>query len=509
MPRSISARVALTWSLLVLIVCIVGVVDSGLALSKLVRQDYDRAGQDLADFVALTAAEYLSNGKPEALVSLTENVQAGHLVVTDTEGRVIAGAPPEKLPLGREFRAAIASPEGRTLGYVRLWLGEPLEYPATAATGWALGAAPVLALGIYLAGKLARRTLQKPLTELAAACEQMSSGDFTTRPALKRSDELGALSRSLNAVCSHLVSLLAAVKAGAAELREGLDRLTVELEGAVRSGEHVASTLLKAREAFSAGVGALARCRERAEGLVSGLEAREAAVNRSRRLTADALRLMEEDAAAIGAILDRLEGCGSHLAEARQRQEDFLVRGRSWAAIVGELAALAEPLPSFVVEVALAAARTGREDLTRAAEDLNRNLREMQSALKALEGELSRMLEAGAVGERVLANGLEVLRELETYLGRARAPWQGLREALEEKQELESVGQKEERQFVQALRELAQEVERPLEDLGRFLEEELGETRLVTPDWEGVRAVIRKLTRSAERLYSLSVQYKT
>jgi two-component system sensor histidine kinase BaeS len=133
----------------------------------------------------------------------------------------------------------LKSEDGKTVGYLALVNGPSLtdtghiQFLEKQHTGLIWIALGILALSALISLLLSRRLLQ-PVQAFRTATRQLSSGDYTSRVKLQRSDELGALANDINALGESLQANEGARRQWVAdiahELRTPLSVLRSELE---------------------------------------------------------------------------------------------------------------------------------------------------------------------------------------------------------------------------------------------------------------------------------------
>jgi signal transduction histidine kinase len=218
-------RLGLATSLLVALVC------AGLswqlargALGDL-RANLVQHGRTVATALRHDAVPALRHGDLGALAELVERARVGADVlavrVFDPAGLLLAGAgvttgasadppgdtvnDPTEGPNGWEFGATIVDDDGTRLGSVSVLTSHtPLDelrrrivLTAVTLTGLFMLVGAFGALGVA-------RAMTHSLGDLARAAERIAAGDFATRVATERHDELGTLARSFNSMVESL-----------------------------------------------------------------------------------------------------------------------------------------------------------------------------------------------------------------------------------------------------------------------------------------------------------------
>lgn len=202
-----------------------------------------KAALQEAKIVAKFAAGYMEHGAGgamlEGLAELTTGDPLWFVYVTDAEGRVLAcadrsggavragmdtripltrltGQPVvERMPNGGSVLVDVTYPimvpcrdgdgAAAVAGYVRLGMNPErtiAEFDASADLVIGIGIAVVLAS--IPVGFMVVRRIVEPLNEMTAVAHRFSAGDLTARTQVRRSDEIGLLSSSLNEMADEI-----------------------------------------------------------------------------------------------------------------------------------------------------------------------------------------------------------------------------------------------------------------------------------------------------------------
>ena len=131
----------------------------------------------------------------------------------------------------QQVRTAEVVRDGKTLGHLRL----SMMWPHSPRSAQRLLAAIAIALSVVAVGSwLLSRMFVRPLERLAGAARRLGEGDLTARSGLQRSDEIGELAATFDAMAGRvqgLVTAQAELVAGVShELRTPLARIRVALD---------------------------------------------------------------------------------------------------------------------------------------------------------------------------------------------------------------------------------------------------------------------------------------
>ncbi|WP_294449497.1 cell wall metabolism sensor histidine kinase WalK [uncultured Gemmiger sp.] len=96
-------------------------------------------------------------------------------------------------------------------------------------TAWFVAAVAVLAAGAGAAGAVSR-SLTRPLTRLQSASSRIAAGDYTQRTRVDTDDEIGALSRSFDAMAGAVESRIAALDQNVRQQKDFIAAFTHEIK---------------------------------------------------------------------------------------------------------------------------------------------------------------------------------------------------------------------------------------------------------------------------------------
>jgi GAF domain-containing protein/HAMP domain-containing protein len=98
--------------------------------------------------------------------------------------------------------------------------------------------AVLLAVGVAL---LLVRGIAEPITELAAAAQQIAAGDFSRRAEVRREDEIGVLAQAFNSMTQQVRDIIEELEERVSERTAALERRTTQLEAAAQVSRRAAS----------------------------------------------------------------------------------------------------------------------------------------------------------------------------------------------------------------------------------------------------------------------------
>ncbi len=153
---------------------------------------------------------------------------------------IFGGASTTSARSSRSLRLALAGPSG---AYVVV-----SEAPASGtdalvsvAQAWMLAAALAVALAA-LVGYLVARRLSEPIVELTQASDRMAEGDLSARADIERSDEVGKLAESFNAMAGRMETTVTALRRFVADAAHEIGTPLTALQADLELAEQAATS---------------------------------------------------------------------------------------------------------------------------------------------------------------------------------------------------------------------------------------------------------------------------
>jgi len=520
---SVTTKIALALSILLLFVIAIIGVSSFMRQRDILRQGYEKKGQEISSAIALFANEYIAFGQYDFLSTLVHKLKSygniDYITITDASGKVLVDTAdyPEEAKIVNsknkcKFTAPINPFGGNISGYVHVGLNtvELDNLPLEMAVNWSLLGLVVILASIFLATVLTKRILQKPLAELTAGTELVAIGDFSSRVNIPQQDELGDLGNCFNNMSFHLGNLIQSVNISIADIQKGMEQLAGSLQAVDRANSSLLRNLAGFKEDAGEQLNSLAKSVSQAEQLTARCRQINELQRVSSTLTGNALQAGEKGTVSVRQATGELDGCYQSLAEYQKIQQLVLDRGEVWSAGITNLAALAERLAPFVVETALEAAKSGNKELTNAAENLSQALQDTYTHLKELQLELTALVDASRTAGEALQGCLGQVKSLHDIFNVSAAAWVEQNQILQRKKELENELRGELEETASIVQTFSQGFADNLADLNKLLLDHLSANgRLQVADIQEIHSLVKKLLRLTDRLKALALQYKT
>jgi|GEM_PF-5409413 len=366
--------------------------------------------------------------------------------------------------------------------------------------------ASLLAATLLCSLTSARIIWRRRLSQLEAVTELASAGDLSYRLEIPK-DEWATLVQRFNNMCFHLANLVDTIKTSSIDWQKAVGKLAETLEVSAQTRNNFCQHLTYIRESAQEQLNILVQSAALAGKISEGFKRLDERQKISSQWTSECRGMISETASILGSLTRQLREFRSAFNKGLEYHELILNQGEPWSHHMASLKSLIGQLASFIIEVALEAAKSGRDDLISYAEELHRSLQNISQLLEETQTGISKLLDTVQVDLKASQRILAELNLLEEQCSSLQDTWQELegkmraKEALEQEEIHERYGELKESTQV-----LVQSLEEPLSNLHNLLlhwPKEEGE-----PDWPEIHMQLKRLSRLGERLHALATQYK-
>jgi methyl-accepting chemotaxis protein len=242
-------------TVLVLVLTVLSVV-LNIHQKRVLTQELDKKGQNLAKFVADISAEPILSYNFTYLENYVKQISEGdkdiaYAVILGKDGGRLthyAAEAQDKKSI-REYTSPVMQ-DNDAIGSVKIGFSTSAIDSALAGSqiiiiGLSLTALCVIAVTVFL---VFRATALKPIERLRAAVETIASGDLTAHADVGGSDELGELGEGINEMARSLTDLIGRIKTSSESIMSTSNRVSATSEDITSSVSRTAVTSKQAAE---------------------------------------------------------------------------------------------------------------------------------------------------------------------------------------------------------------------------------------------------------------------
>lgn len=417
-------------------------------------------------------------------------------------------------PYLMDFYAPIKTAGGGTIGYFRLGVslaGLTMQTRQTTINIILICLAAIIA-GIFLSQLITKRTLKKPLLDLTAATEKLAIGDFSYKVNIYSQDELGDLARSFNTMTVHLSNLVHSVKSSVIDINKSAEQIIGQLQTSGRTNNKLSQTFDLLKQGTEEQVAILKQSSSLAEQLSEQSKNAMDGILQILSEVKKTVQVSEKGVNDISRVGDNIQQSGRSLASTRNliRQVDEKVR--QFSQTIADFSELLKKTNSCTVQVALEAARSGNEELARAAETLHAISEESAQRVSQMSSELADVDNTWSAAEKAmdsniksLSEGQEAVTEAGDSLGKV------MRSLLQSKDFIEAVASSAQQQSAN-IEDIIRSQSGIINGLLKSIKKSSGagsDTKVQMENLHDIDSLTKKLIRMVDRLNVLSLQFKT
>ncbi len=417
-------------------------------------------------------------------------------------------------PYLMDFYAPIKTAGGGTIGYFRLGVslaGLTMQTRQTTINIILICLAAIIA-GIFLAQLITKRTLKKPLLDLTAATEKLATGDFSYKVNIYSQDELGNLARSFNTMTVHLSNLVHSVKSSVIDINKSAEQIIGQLQTSGRTNNKLSQTFDLLKQGTEEQVAILKQSSSLAEQLSEQSKNAMDGILQILSEVKKTVQVSEKGVNDISRVGDNIQQSGRSLAGTRNLIRQVDEKARQFSQTIADFSELLKKTNSCTVQVALEAARSGNEELARAAEALHAISEESAQRVSQMSSELADVDDTWSAAEKAmdsniksLTEGQEAVTEAGDSLGKV------MRSLLQSKDFIEAVASSAQQQSAN-IEDIIRSQSGIINGLLKSIKKSSGagsDTKVQMENLHDIDSLTKKLIRMVDRLNVLSLQFKT
>ncbi len=546
LPRlSVTTKIAISLSLLIMF--LMTAVGTSLVLRdrSVFINEFQEKGWNIVHTALQFTGGYLQTGDMDFLNDMVEKIgtyqDISYAMVLDTGGEVLAHTEKKQVgakindevtknvltaksetmnirynesgkPTTMDFYSPIKTADG-TMGYFRLGVGLSglnKHTEETILSIFLICLAAVIA-GIFLAALITKKILIKPLTELTAATEKLATGDFSYKVPVHNQDELGELATSFNTMTVHLANLIQSVKSSAADINKSAEQILGRLQTSDHTNNRLSQTLDILKQGASGQMEILKQPLALSEQLCDQSKHAMDCILQILSEVNKTVQVGESGIAAISKIAANLDESDQSLKNTRSLLKQSENKGLQLGQTIEHFSSLLEKNSACTVQVALQAARSGNEELTRTAEDMHRISEEFALCVNEMSGKFGdirntwREVEGQLEGNlNSLVHGRDAIEEARVSLGKV------LQSLLQSKDIIENIASAAHRQSA-SIEDIRRSQSEVMDELIKSINKSSGagsDTKLQMESLHDIDSLAKKLMRMVDRLNVLSLQFK-
>lgn len=455
------------------------------------------------------------------VLAKSENKQSG-AVINDEDTRQALAAKTDKMvlrydaggkPALMDFYTPINAAAGGTAGFLRLGvdLSDLNKHSANTIINIVLITIAAIFAGIFLAALITKKILQRPLLDLTAATEKLATGDFSYKVPVRNLDELGDLATAFNTMSVHLANLIQSVKSSAVDINKSAEQILGRLKSSDRANNRLSQTFDMLKQDTGEQVSILKEAASLSDHLY---ERSKHAMDCILQILSEVNKTVhagEGGVAAISKISSNMEESYRSLENIFGTLKQLEDKEPHISKAIGFFAELMEKNKACTVQVALHAARTGNEELTRSAEDLHGISEKSNHFINELSGEFDSIQSACRDAETKLGLRLESLAEEKDTIRKAGESLESLLQSLlRSKDIIEEIASSAHKQTA-SIEDMKRNHTGIIEELNRSMKSSSSaenDAKMQMENLHDIDSLAKKMVRMVERLNVLSLQFK-
>lgn len=471
------------------------------------------ADQDLSHVMVLDSA-----GR---VLARTEGKQSG-AVINDEDTRQALAAKTDKMIVRRDaggkpalmdFYTPINAASGGTAGYLQLGvdLSELNQHATSTIINIALITIAAILAGIFLAALITKRILQRPLLDLTAATEKLATGDFSYKVPVRNLDELGDLAAAFNTMSVHLANLIQSVKSSAVDINKSAEQILGRLKSSDRANNRLSQTFDMLKQDTGGQVSILKEAAHLSDHLYGQSKHAMDCILQILSEVNKTVHAAESGFAAISKINSNMEESHRSLENIFDTLKQLADKEPRISEAIGFFTELMEKNKACTVQVALHAARTGNEELTRSAEELHRISEKSNHFINELSGGLDIVQNTCRDATTTLGLRLESLSEEKDTIKRAGESLEKvLHSLLRSKDMIEETASSAHKQTA-SIEDIKRNHTGIIEELNRSMKSSSSaenDAKMQMENLHDIDSLAKKMVRMVDRLNVLSLQFK-
>ncbi|OPY55964.1 MAG: Methyl-accepting chemotaxis protein CtpH [Pelotomaculum sp. PtaU1.Bin035] len=542
---SVATKIAIALSLLISFLMAAIGTSVFLRDQAIFKRQLEEKGWNIVHTALQFSGNYMQAGNTELLNNLVKTVgtfqDISYVMVLDAGGKVLAHTDDKQTgskmndevtrnalalkanvmkicndeqgkPAVMDFYAPINT-AGATTGYLRLGVdltGLNKHARETVINIILICLAAIMA-GIFLAALISKRILKKPLRALTAATEKLATGDFSYKVPVYMKDELGDLASAFNTMSVHLSNLIQSVKSSAVDINKSAEQILGRLQTSDRTNNRLSQTFNLLKQSTEEQVSILKQSISLSGQLSDQSKQAMDSILQILNEVNKTFRMGENGVSAIAKIAANIKESGQSLENTNNSLKQLENKGRQFGKNIDYFSNLLKKNTACTVQVALQAARSGNEELTRAAEELHnisedssRRIKQMSQELEDVQNTWKEAETALGGNMKRLTDGQEAVREAGESLEKV------LQSLLQSKGIIEEIASAAHRQSAN-IEDIRQGQSGIIDALLKSINKSSGagnDTKLQMESLHDINSLAKKLMRMVDRLNVLSLQFK-
>jgi len=411
------------------------------------------------------------------------------------------------------FIRIIKDSAGKTVGYLGLSSSAGYLHRNTNILFYYMGGFMIAAViaGIFLSMVISRRILNRPIIALAAATENIATGNFSMKVNSQNRDELGNLASSFNTMTGYLSNLFRSITTYTSELVKSCQSLNTTVKSSEKATKRLAESMLEHAGRTGEHISMLRGCADLAEGLVERVERSGQTLRRAADEITAIAGDSQEPARLMHGAADSLEDVKRSLERLKESTGKSLTAFGEMKQLAGVFSNYLDRSRAFNFNLALEVARLGGQDLTRELDELqkmsNEGMDKTRLYIDSIEN-ASQSVESMIIE---LEKNFGTVEEGKRALIEAGSCWESLGQRLiAESNVIDGMmdgmadNEKQRRELLESLNHLMEQLEKALKEFngtgkaGERQTEQLGQ----------LESTMRRILRVSNALDNLCTQFK-
>ncbi|WP_190239031.1 methyl-accepting chemotaxis protein [Pelotomaculum schinkii] len=544
---SITSKIAIALSLLITFLISVVGISVILKQQALFKAEFKDKGWSIVHTALPYFSNYLQSSNLDYVNSIIKAIgkyqDVSYVMVLDEWGRVVAHTDERQVgkkvdddatknvmsiksdavnlllddagkPALMDFYAPVKTTGGSTIGYFRMGVslaGLTGQTRQTSVSIILICLAAIIA-GIFLAQLITKRMLKKPFQDLTVATERLATGDFSYKVRIYSQDELGDLANSFNTMTFHLANLIHSVQSSVIDINKSAEQIIGQLQTSGRTNNKLSQTFDLLKQGTEEQVAILKQSSSLAEQLSEQSKNAMDGILQILSEVKKTVQVSEKGVNDISRVGDNIQQSGRSLAGTRNLIRQVDEKARQFSQTIADFSELLKKTNSCTVQVALEAARSGNEELARAAETLHAISEESAQRVSQMSSELADVDNTWSAAEKAMDSNIKSLSEGQEAVTEAGDSLEKvMRSLLQSKDFIEAVASSAQQQSAN-IEDIIRSQSGIINGLLKSIKKSSGagsDTKVQMENLHDIDSLTKKLIRMVDRLNVLSLQFKT